>query len=215
MNQRHRCIALLFIASCLVSSHSTSIGGERGKVCEETFFVLEEQPIRVSPLAARLRPNRMLVVTCLDRQDRLKEQQALRRAVMQQIRALSTFDAIEHRTAICEKSNPIRSGRFDERQLIGWAREYMVDSVLFCQVTEIDAYRPMRMELAFLLLNADQSVPVASGTLRFDLADGNTEQVFLRSLHSDREAPVTAIASPTRLIEFSAAQFVHQLKSIW
>ena len=181
----------------------------------EPLLVLEQQPIRVSRLAARLRPNRILVVTCLDRQDRLKEQQQLRQRVTEQIRTLSTYDAIEYKRTVCDRANPIHSGKFDERQLVAWANQYSVDSILFCQVNQIDAYRPMRIEIEFLLLNADQAVAVVSGTMRYDLADSIAEKIYLQSISADREDPFVASSSPSRFIEFSAEQLALRLKSLW
>lgn len=181
----------------------------------EYVFSLEEQPIRVSPLVGQLRPNRILVITSLDRQDRLKEQQSLRTALTKEIRELSTYDAIESRKCICERVNPIRSGRFDERRLVALSHEYLVDTVIFCQVVSIEAYRPMRLDVAFMMINIDQSVAVASGTLRFDLADPITEKIYHQSISADREDPMTASSSPSRLIEFAAKQMAIQIKSLW
>ena len=187
------------------------------EVVTETICELElsQQPIRLSPLYGRLRPNRILIVRSLDRQDRLKEQQVLADRLANHLRRASVFDVVECKNCVCDATNPIRTAMFDERRLLHYAGTYGVDSVLYCTVQSIDAYRPMRVELQFVLINIDQSVAVASGSLSFDLADPITEQIYINTFNYGDPHAIAAQSSPSRLIDFAAAQLAGELKSLW
>ncbi|MCA9140197.1 MAG: hypothetical protein KDB00_25670 [Planctomycetales bacterium] len=176
---------------------------------------LPTQPIRVSPLAQQLRPNRVLVITPLDRQDRLKEQVTLMRQLATELRGKSGFDVIECSQRACEDMFPIRTGQFDERKLVSLGRQYMADTILYCNIESIDAYSPMRLEIQYLLVNIDQSVSVASGSQRFDLADEAVRHWFYKSMNADPEVDTTLKNSPTRLIEFSASRLAGDITRIW
>jgi hypothetical protein len=116
---------------------------------------------------------------------------------------------------MCEDSNPIRTGRFDERKLVDLGQAYSVDTVLYCNVVSIDAYRPMRLEVQFLLVNIDQSVAVASGTQHLDLSDIRTEGLFLQSLNADPDIGTMLSNSPTRMIGFGASRLAGSLAALW
>jgi hypothetical protein len=176
---------------------------------------LDPQPIRVSPLHVQLRPGRVLIVRSLDRMDRLKEQQVLVDRLAHHLRRQSLFDVVECKDCVCDATSPIRTALFDERQLLYYASTYGVDSVLYCTVQSIDAYRPMNVELQFVLINIDQAVPAASGSLAFDLANPVTEQVFINTFNYGDVQAVAALSSPSRLIDFAAARLAAELKAVW
>lgn len=187
------------------------------EAAEETVCEIElpRQPIRVSPLLARLRPGRVLLVRGLDRQDRLKEERTMAERLANHLRRQSLFDVVECKECACNGTTPLRTAQFNERTLVRYAQTYGVDSVLYCTVRSIDAYRPMSIELDFLLVNIDQAIPVASGSVSYNLADPVTQEVFA-SLSGFQEPHVTSpLSSPTRLIDFATAQLADQLKSLW
>ena len=176
---------------------------------------IPQQPMRISPLAQQLRPDRVLIVTPLDRQDRLKEQVALMRRLATKLRAKSGFDVIEASERVCEETFPIRTGQFDERKLVQLGRKYLVDTVMYCNIESIDAYCPMRLEIQFLLVNVNQSVSIVSGSQRFDLSDKTTESFFYQSIGTDRVIDTTLKNSPSRLIDFGASRVAGDLSRIW
>lgn len=209
-----RIAALTCIALIVLHTPDPSVAEE---VVAETLCELElpQQPIRVSPLLAQLQPNRILIVRDYDRQDRLKEQQVLADRLATHLRRDSLFDVVECKRCVCDRSSPLRTGRFDERQLLEYANTFGVDSVLYCTVQSIDAYRPMKIEIQFLLININQSVAVASGSLTFDLSDPITEQIYLNQNPIAASHMTSPLSSPSRLIDFAASQFAEQFKSLW
>lgn len=172
-------------------------------------------PMRVSPLAQQLQPNRVLIVAPLDRQDRLKEQRELMRYLATHLRSTMHVDVVECPQRVCEDMFPIRTGQFDERKLVALGRQFLVDTVLYCNVESIDAYCPMNLELQFLLVNVGQAVSIVSGTGHFDLADKATQNVFYQSFGADPEVDTTLKNSPTRLIEFSTSRVAGDLTRLW
>lgn len=208
-------IAQLIVLTFVTSLPALSSLGQEPVVDPTCGLEVQRQPIRVSPLYRQLRPNRILIVRSLDREDRLKEQQVLVERLANHLRRESLFDIVECKDCICDASNPIRTALFDERKLLHYANTYGVDSVLYCTVQSIDAYRPMNVELQFVLISIDQSVAVASGTLSFDLADPITEQIFINTFNYGDLFATAAQSSPSRLIDFAAAHLAAELKSLW
>ncbi len=205
----------LLALTLLTLAHALSSSAQKPETEAACELAIDPQPIRVSPLHAQLRPNRVLIVRSLDRMDRLKEQQILVDRLANHLRRQSLFDVVECKDCICDATNPIRTALFDERKLLDYASTYGVDSVLYCRVQSIDAYRPMNIELQFVLINIDQAVPAASGALTFDLADPLTEQVFINTFSYGDVHAVAALASPSRLIDFAAARLAAEFKSLW
>ncbi len=176
---------------------------------------MPRQPMRLSPMASQLRPNRVLIITPLDRKDRLKEQIELKRQLASALRAKSGFDVIEASQRVCEATYPIRTGQFDERKLVKLGQEYLVDTVLYCNVESIDAYCPMQLEIQYLLINVEQSVSVVSGSQRFHLGADVTEQFFFKAMNADPETDVILKNSPSRLIQFGASHLAGDLSRVW
>ena len=174
-----------------------------------------QPPFRVTSKLWQLKPQRILIVTMLDRQDRLREQQTLSRNLAEHLRLKTNFDVVEASERVCMESYPLRAGRFNERRLVELGIKYQVDSILYCNVESIDAYHPMRIEIQFVLVHASESIAVASGRRRFSLSDSAVKQAYLRSIDCNGPAPATFMSSPTRLIEFSAAQLAGDLTKLW
>ncbi len=173
------------------------------------------QPVRTSPLLSQLKPNRVLIVVPLDRQDRLKEQLALMRMLATALRQHSRIDVVESPRRICEACFPIHSGQFDERKLVDLGDRFFVDTVLYCNIESIDAYSPMRLEIQFLAVNVAQSVAIVSGAHTFDLADPAMSECFYGAMNADPEINTTLKNSPSRLIDFGATRVAGALTRVW
>lgn len=171
--------------------------------------------MRTSHLNQQLKPNRVLVIVPLDRQDRLKEQATLMRGLASSLRAKSNLEVVESPRRVCEETFPIYTGQFDERKLVALGKKYRVDTVLYCNIESIDAYCPMRLEIQFLAVSVDQSVAILSGTRHFDLANPSMLKSFFDSYGADPETDINLKNSPTRLIDFSAAHLAGDLTRMW
>ena len=215
LGNRWLVVALVACAQCVHGGRSTHAADCDAIPCANLLQSDGQSAIRTSPLIAQLKPDRVLILTSLDRQDRLKEQAVLARELASQLRSQAGFDAVVCRDRVCDDMNPIRTGRFDERTLIELGRTYSVDAVLYCTVQSIEAYRPMKLEIEFLLVNIDQSVAVASGNQQLDLSDIRTEGLFLHSLNADPDIGTMLSNSPTRMIGFGASRLAASLAALW
>ena len=214
MRKMYLCYVSLIVAvmGCAECAH----GAECDEISGPNLPQSDKQElIRTSSLVGQFKPDRILIITTLDRQDRLKEQAVLARELASHLRSKAGFDAVVCHDRMCEDLNPMRTGRFDERKLVDLGQTYSVDSVLYCTVRSIDAYRPMKLEIQFLLVNVDQSVAIASGTQHFDLSNVATEGLFLQSLNADPDIGTMLSNSPTRMIGFGASRLAVNLAALW
>ncbi|QDV44120.1 hypothetical protein Enr13x_39820 [Stieleria neptunia] len=200
------------MGDCGATCHCQQSADSAGKTAAPQCPV---QPIRTSPLLGQLKPNRVLIVVPLDRQDRLKEQMALMQDLAGALRAKAGVDVVESPRRVCEACFPIHSGRFDERKLVELGNQYFVDTVLYCNIESIDAYSPMRLEVQFLAINVAQSVAIVSGAHTFDLADPAMSECFFAAMNADPKVDTTLKNSPTRLIDFGASRLAAALAQSW
>lgn len=226
---RKLCIFICAILSVCCATHARSAdcflcqqrkSRMHCKTCPQCAGNLASQQLldrsnRTSPLAQQYKPKRILVVTTLDRQDRLKEQATLVRRITSELRLKGGVDTVESTDRMCEDFFPIRTGTFDEHRLVDLGKKYRVDSILYCNVESIDAYRPMRMEVQFLLVNVEESVALVSGSRLYDLGDANTLKQFFEFMNADPDVGQTLPSSPTRLIDFGASRLAGDLTSLW
>ncbi|OYP35213.1 hypothetical protein CGZ80_12515 [Rhodopirellula sp. MGV] len=173
--------------------------------------VAKPAPLRRSSLLPQMRPNRVLLVTCLDRQDRLHEQTELMHRLAAHLRAMSSVEVVESDHRVCLEHFPIQTGRFDERKLVNLGTRYSADTVIYCEVANIDSYRPMKMEVRFLMISAEQSVALASASRHHDLGTPATRKKFLQSFDEYEHSSESLLRSPNRLIDFSANQLAAEI----
>ncbi|WP_149499311.1 hypothetical protein [Roseiconus lacunae] len=168
-------------------------------------------PMRRSSLLQQLRPNRILIVTCQDRQDRLHEQSELMRSLANHLRNQSAIEVIECPHRSCLHHFPIQTGRFSEHQLIDLGKRYSADTIIYCEVANIDSYRPMKMELRFLMVSTHQAIALASASRNHDLGHPATRKQFLGTFDPYEHSGETLLRSPSRLIDYSAQQLAAEL----
>ena len=173
--------------------------------------------ISVSPHAADLKPRRIVIVTTQDFQDRLKEQAAFAQGLAAHLRSLGSFDAVVSRETVCIEQLPMRAGYFDERQLVELAYQYGADAVLYCHVTDISAYEPLRLQTELLLVHTGEAIAIVSATSSFDLKYESTRKQYLDYLARTTVAgtPGGDVLAPSQLIDFSANQVAWQVLSVW
>ncbi|MCC9602932.1 hypothetical protein LOC67_20475 [Stieleria sp. JC731] len=168
-------------------------------------------PTRRSSLLGQLRPNRVLIVTCLDRQDRLREQTELMHQLATHLRRQSTVEVVESDHRMCLQHSPMQTGRFDERQLVEMGTRYSADTVIYCEIANIDSYRPMKLELRFLMVSTHQSIALASASRHHDLGHTPTRKQFLSTFDPYEHSAESLLRSPSRLIDFSANKLAAEL----
>lgn len=171
----------------------------------------------VSPHCSYLQPQRVLIVTTHNRQDRLKENDLLAKSLAKHLRDGAVFDVVISRDKICRDKLPMQSGAFDERKLLQLSAAYHIDTVLFCEIADISAYEPMSMQASLLLVHVPEAVALVSANVSIDLGDAATNGAFHASAGVGRD-PLeleTRSSSPTQLIDYASQSIARGLLSIW
>ncbi|MFN3191387.1 MAG: hypothetical protein ACE361_12770 [Aureliella sp.] len=171
----------------------------------------------VSPHLWSLSPRRLLIVTPQCRQDRLREHDTYARSLASYLRANGRFDVVVAKEYICENKIPMRSGRFNERDLLQYAQRYNVDTVLFCELPQISAYEPMNLNATFAIVSIEEAIALVSGSGYFDLRHPATYQDYANfSMQtSDAHSTATHPHSPSRFIDYCAARASEGLLALW
>ncbi|MEM8736437.1 MAG: hypothetical protein AAGG44_19565 [Planctomycetota bacterium] len=171
----------------------------------------------ISPHLWTLAPKRLLIVTPQCRQDRLREHDTYARSLASYLRANGRFDVVVSQEYICENKIPMRSGRFDERDLLRYAQRYNVDTVLFCELPQLSAYEPMNLNATFAIVSIEEAIALVSGSGYFDLRHPAIYQDYANfSMQtSDMHSPATHPHSPSRFIDYCASKASEGLLALW
>ncbi|MEL6108256.1 MAG: hypothetical protein AAFU85_19695 [Planctomycetota bacterium] len=172
--------------------------------------------LRVSRHVGQLLPRRILIVTGKNLQDRLREQTLFAEALADHLRR-SAFQVIVSQDCLCKHRWPLSLGRFDEREVLRAAKEHRADTILYAEVSSIEAYDPMRVQGSILLVNVDEAVSVLSETSTVDLQRGAAKRAFLafaRGAEQDSFGE-TFLHSPAKLIDFTAREMARTLLQTW
>ncbi|MGB7345729.1 MAG: hypothetical protein WBD20_16050 [Pirellulaceae bacterium] len=166
-----------------------------------------------------LRPQRIVIVTTQDRQDRLKEQQAFVQSLAHHLGRGRKFDVIVSRDPMCCDRLPMRQGTFDELQLLQISQKYRADCVLYCNLESMSAYAPMQAEMSMLLVNVAESIALVSAKCNYDMRDVDTKQEYLDYVQqpsSDAESALNVSDhTPSQFIDFAAYHFATGILSVW
>ena len=171
----------------------------------------------VSRHCVDLKPRRVVIVTARNRKDRLREQDEYAKTLANHLRNINCFDVVVAREGICCDHLPTRTGQFDEHELVRLSRRFNADTVLYCEVQQISAYEPMRLQSNVLLVSAAEAVALVSATSTFDLNHPVTRSRYARYVnHRCSNAAVdTFLSSPSQLIDFAASEAAGVLASVW
>lgn len=172
--------------------------------------------LRVSQYAGDLLPRRILIVTGKNLQDRLREQSLFAESLADHLRR-SAFEVIVSRECLCQHRWPLTLGRFEERDILHAAKQHRADTILYAEVTSIDAYDPMRVQASILLVNVDEAVSVLSQTSTLDLQRSAAKQQFLAFVRGAQDGSFgeTFLHSPAKLIDFTAREMARTLLQTW
>ena len=156
-----------------------------------------------------------MIITTANRQDRLKEQDRFANSLASQLRASSQYDVVVSRERVCIEKLPMRRGKFDEHDVLAASREYNADTVLYCDVQQISAYEPMRIQTSVLLISAYEAISLVSTTSTLDLKHSATRTRYDTFSQQHCETSTIHLNSPSQFIDFAASEFATGLKSIW
>lgn len=171
----------------------------------------------ISRHIASLKPRRLVIVTPDNRQDRLHEHDSFSLALATYLRDTGEFEVIVAREKICENKVPMRSGTFNERDLLKYSRLYRADSILYLDITNMSGYEPMRMNMSFALVSIREAIALVSGTLNVDLRSSLVYQEYTnRTIQSsDHHSIDTHPHTPTRFLDFGAFKTATSLAAVW
>ena len=172
--------------------------------------------LRVSRHAKPLLPRRVLIVTGKNRQDRLHEQTLFAESLADHLRR-SAFEVIVARDCVCEHRSPIRVGRFNENAILRVGKRHHADTVLYAEVTSIDAYDPMRVQATVALINVREAVSVVTAITTVDLHRAAAKRHYLSFArgHDGKAFEETFLHEPATLIDFTAHDLAKTLLQQW
>ena len=164
-----------------------------------------------------LRPRRIVIVAPHNRQDRLMEQDLFARALAKHLRSGQQFDVVVSPDPLCRNSLPMHRGTFNENQLIRLSQRYRADTVLYVELNDVVAYKPMQLSVSHVLVHAAESVALVSASSTIRLDNPHTEAEFLNRVqhHCPSAVTATVLHSPTLLIDFAARRTAAAIRSVW
>jgi hypothetical protein len=186
----------------------------RGQGCIENDLVRLDG---ISRYVASIKPRRLVIVTPDNRQDRLHEHDSFSQSLAAYLRDTGQFEVIVAREKVCENKVPMRSGTFNEHDLLNYSRLYRADSILYLDITSMSGYEPMRMNMSFALISIREAIALVSGSLNVDLRSPFVYQEYAnRTIQSSDDHSIdTHQNSPTRFLDFGAFKTANSLATIW
>jgi hypothetical protein len=114
----------------------------------------------------------------------------------------------ERDLAELEASDPYRRGWYEPRTIIGLAKRYSLDGILFGTVSQQRFYPPQLLSLQVDMVSAETGLVIWSGAVDLDGADQRVIDglAVYYSNDSDRESWRVALLSPERFARFAAFQ---------
>ncbi|QDT10267.1 hypothetical protein [Planctomycetes bacterium K23_9] len=209
---RHRITTLLIVCVTFASAVNAH---EPPKTCE-TYVGFPSTHV-VSRHCDSIRPRRIVVVTCPNRQDRLKEQDLFARFLAAQIGRNTNIDVLVGKEQICRDHMPMRRGTFDELHLLQLSKKYQADCVMFCEIGQLSAYEPMQAEMSMLLVHVGESIALVSAKSVYDARDSTTNKSYLAFINQANPESALSVGAhtPTNFIEFASSHFASGIESIW
>lgn len=185
--------------------------GQGVKPCNGNTTGIGSGGFKYSSYCGSLSPTRVVIVTAANRMDRLHEQEVFAEAMAS---SLGRFvDVVRAEQVICDGVSPLKSGRFDEHQLLRLKHELDADAVLYCDVQQLSAYAPLRIQVSMLLVHIDEAVALVAGTAMLDTKDSQVAEAY-RTFSvgkSPNEFLDVHDHSPRDFIRFSATVLASQL----
>ncbi len=213
MFQRRKAMAvLLTMPTALLSINLLSTAA--GQDCEGDSEVRFDA---ISKYATALHPRRIVVLTAPNRQDRLKEHDLYAEAIATHLRSSRLCDVVLSNDRICAEQMPMRTGQFDERELLKIGRRYNADCVLYCLINSISAYDPMQMNASFLLISIDEAVALCSGTTNIDLRAPGAYHAYANAVLQSSDSFSIAVHPhmPSRMLDWAGFQVAQGISGIW
>jgi hypothetical protein len=113
------------------------------------------------------------------------------------------------------RSEPHRRGGYDPQTIIGLARRYRLDALLFGTVLQEQDFPPLRLALAIELVATDTGAVVWSGEVQLDANDERVRDGLEAYYASDKDSGQPpwelALVSPGRFRRFAAWQLASVL----
>ena len=174
------------------------------------------QQVLVSRHCNALKPGRIVIVVANNRQGRMSEQDLFAEALAKHLRKCSQFSLVVSSEHICQNKLPMRRGVFDEAELLELSRTYQADTVLYCELSQLTAFQPMRFQMSVLMVNVGEAVALVSASCTFDLRDAKTYKAFT-AFAGDESKPITEAFqhSPATFIDYASTRVARTLLSVW
>lgn len=214
---RRTCMAMLLSALPLQTTLGADCDAQEHQPGERIAPLLPANAIQVTNSTFHYSPRRIVIAIPENRKDRLREQDLFAKGMRRYLTERSHVSVVTARHRVCDRNSPLQTGRYDEQQLVEFLHRYQADGVLYCDVEQIRAYEPMQMEVSLLLVDCQNAVAVASGTITIDSKNSVTLQHYERFAFPDTEQRPknqtleTHLSSPSQFIDFAAKEITAKL----
>ncbi len=103
---------------------------------------------------------------------------SLGKALTSEIAGIGRLEAIQLPSDSSSKKNVVKTGKFDERELIAIHRKFSADAVLYTHIEESFPYWPMRMSVSMAIVDTHDAIGIADVRGRWDLSNPQTAKEF-------------------------------------
>lgn len=171
--------------------------------------------VRISRFAKQFQPQRVLVVTRLNSQDRLKEQDVFVRATIANIESCMPLKCFSLAQRLCLDEMPRVCGCFDEEFLVEMHRKHAIDAVLYCEVAKLDAYDSASMSAHLLLVDVRDSVALMEADMSYDMDCNSVRESYRQYFTGPDVDTQPYYHSPSRFLEFCSRQLIAEVVKQW
>ena len=166
--------------------------------------------VYVNPILQGKRPKRVLLIASGYGNGSYDADQKMINELATQIRLQGKFDVVTNPGARLEHpADNILEGKFSEREIARWSRQYNVDAIGLVKVNELSEVAPLRASLTIAFIDSDQTVVACGVDGVWDLANQRTLQAY-GGFWNNAGIPVhereIRLQSPSSLMKFMSVE---------
>ena len=166
--------------------------------------------VYVNPRLRGKRPKRVLLIASGFGNGAFDAEQRMIEELASQIRLQGKYEVVTQPGARLEHhADNIVEGKFSEREVARWSRQYNADAIGLVKVNELSAIAPLRASVTVAFIDSNQTIVACSVDGVWDVANQRTAQAY-RSFWDNAGIPPherdLRLQSPTSLMKFMSAE---------
>lgn len=182
--------------------------------------VVAENPVPthqvfVTPQFHGARPGRLVLLASNQNAGSYDENQRLIAELASRFRAEGLFEVVTPDLRLPGHMDNILQGRFGERDIARFSREFNADAVGIVRVNELRSLAPIRTSMTLAIVDSNESVVACGVEGVWDLADVSTRRDFQSFLAQDGTDSRNQLylQSPNALFKFVASQVSRSIRN--